>query len=333
MKDKPIDRPQLFNFFAGRSTILEQAEIDKWIREGDNFELFFDALHEWETLNPQYNPSLESGYQKFQKMARGHGYLPVDKSDNKRKYLNQFRIWITVASILALLITGYFLQEKVWYRTVKTGFAETKTVSLSDSSQIVLNANSSVRIPRLISWHMEREVWLQGEAFFTVTRTYNQRKFVVHTQHLDVEVLGTKFNVNSRRQKTRVVLQDGSVRVSSPRDSQKTLAMLQESGDFVESDGAYNDLVVGHVDHSLYTAWQDRKLIFENVLVTEVVQSINEFYGVTIHCKDSSILERSFSGTLPNDNLDIVLRSLSNIYETQFYPEHPAMVQEQNSDN
>lgn len=320
MKEHPIDRKQLFKFFAGRATILEQAEIDEWLKEGENYEKFFDALNEWETSNPQYQPSLKTGYQEFQKKIELINEENEDSSPISRSTWNQSRLWIMIACVLLIFVTGYLVRDRLLYRTVATNFAETHTVVLYEDSKIVLNANSSVKIPRFIQWYRDREVWLNGEAFFRIQKSSDQAKFVVHTDHLDVEVLGTSFNVNSRRQKTKVVLEEGSVRVLSPRDTGTALALLSESGDYVESDGQRSDVVVGQVDHSLFTAWQDRKLKFDDVLLTEVLQTIDEFYGVIIQCTDTSIMDRSFTGTLPNDNLDIVLRSLSNIYETSFQP-------------
>lgn len=141
-----------------------------------------------------------------------------------------------------------------------------------------------------------------------------------HLKRTSVEVLGTRFNVNARTLKTRVVLETGSVRVKSNQDDHSTLAYLKETGDFVESDGLESGVITGQVDHSLFTAWQERKLKFENAPLTEVLRMIDDFYGVSIQCKDPSILEKHFSGTLPNDNLDIVLKSLSNIYNSSFLP-------------
>lgn len=320
MKQKSIDRKHLYRYFAGRATILEQAEIEQWLKNGDNYEEFFDALCEWEISNPQYQPNLNVGYEDFQRKVEGVNN--TEDNLNRGPAWNQKGWLLMIASVLMVLIIGYLMRDQLLYRNVNTGFAETRTVTLYEDSKIVLNANSSIKIPRFIQWHEHREVWLTGEAFFNIQKSSTQSKFVVQTDHLKVEVLGTSFNVNARRERTKVVLEEGSVRVMARRDTGAALALLNESGDFVESDGHHSDVVVGQVDHSLYTAWQDRKLKFENATVVEVLQSIDEFYGVTIRCADPDILERNFSGTLPNDNLDIVLRSLSNIYETTFESDH-----------
>jgi len=55
--------------------------------------------------------------------------------------------------------------------------------------------------------------------------------------------------------------------------------------------------------------------------LSEVLKSIREYYGVNIISSDTALLQRKFSGTLPNDNLEIILKSLKSIYNSEFTPE------------
>ena len=100
------------------------------------------------------------------------------------------------------------------YASERTGYGEMKTIVLPDSSVVILNSNSSLRIPEQWSDAEGRQVWLEGEAYFQVQKQpATVRKFVVHTRQVDVEVLGTKFNVNTRRQQAVVSLEEGKVRL------------------------------------------------------------------------------------------------------------------------
>ena len=320
MKDNPVDKRLLFRYFSGRATVMEQSEIKKWLEQENNYEVFFDTLRTWEISNLQYLPDSNTGYENLQKKIQRLETEGQQDSRLTRSIWRGMRIWSMIACVGVLFLVGFLFRERLLYRTITTTYAETRAIVLNDESKIVLNANSSVRIPRFVDWYQDREVWITGEAFFTVQKKTDRQKFIVHTPELNVEVLGTSFNVNSRNKKTKVVLEKGKVRVVSNIDTHKTLAILEQTGDFVETDGEMSDIITGQVDYSLYTIWQDRMLKFDKTPLSQVLQSINDFYGVVIQCADSTILARNFSGTLPNDNLDIILRSLSNIYSTEFTP-------------
>ncbi|MEJ7830748.1 MAG: FecR family protein, partial [Segetibacter sp.] len=99
---------------------------------------------------------------------------------------------------------------------VKTDYGNLKSVVLPDSSLVVLNANSTIKFSNKWGKSKSREVWLQGEAFFNVRHinkdsSYIEKyeQFIVHTDELIVEVLGTSFDIRQRRGKTEVVLETG----------------------------------------------------------------------------------------------------------------------------
>ncbi len=318
MKKNSVNSKLLAKYFSGQATLLEQAEIEQWLKMDNNFEIYFEELVAWETSNLQYLSDTKEGLKNFQRKV---STIDAEGNQKMNSSFRSYTKWILLVACVSLLITiGVLFSDKILFRTITTTYAETQTIELADNSRVTLNANSSIRIPRFLEWYENREVWITGEAFFMIQKKTDRQKFIVHTNHVDVEVLGTRFNVNARTLKTRVVLETGSVRVKSNQDDHSTLAYLKETGDFVESDGLESGVITGQVDHSLFTAWQERKLKFENAPLTEVLRMIDDFYGVSIQCKDPSILEKHFSGTLPNDNLDIVLKSLSNIYNSSFLP-------------
>ncbi|MBK8505327.1 MAG: FecR domain-containing protein [Saprospiraceae bacterium] len=91
------------------------------------------------------------------------------------------------------------------------GFGERQKIVLPDGSAVDLNANSSLRLG---SQWVEgiQEVWLEGEAYFEVEKNLSKGvKFTVHTNGPDVEVVGTHFNVDSRKEETRIYLEEGKV--------------------------------------------------------------------------------------------------------------------------
>ena len=187
----------------------------------------------------------------------------------------------------------------------------TKNVLLADGSEVTLNANSILKVPKDLARDDVREVWLKGEAFFSIARRPNHVRFAVHTDNLDVEVLGTKFNVNNRRGKTEVILSEGSVKLTSDFKSSDDATLYMKPGDYVSVSGKDTTFLRRVVVPEKYTAWQANKLVFDETPLRVVAQKIEDYYGVSVELADTAIGGRLLTGTLPNNDLGIVLRSLS----------------------
>lgn len=226
-----------------------------------------------------------------------------------------------VASIVYFFITQY-QNTAVSYRTA---YGETKTVVLPDSSEILLNGNSSLRFSA--NWQTEktREVWLTGEAYFHVQEIAQRQgiaptsdnpdndnliKFVVHTDALDVEVVGTQFNVNTRREKTEVVLSSGKVRLKI--EDQDELVM--EPGEMVGYSQQDHQIVRKVVNPEVYASWKNNHLIFDEVPLQKVAEILKDTYGIEVVFEDEQLSEKVLKGVFPSDNVDVLLAALSDIY-------------------
>ncbi|PZR24860.1 MAG: hypothetical protein DI535_20460 [Citrobacter freundii] len=217
---------------------------------------------------------------------------------------NRFKRWIAAAAAVLILATGaYFFKFSQREPSVSTAYGQIASHQLPDGSVMMLNANSSAKLGK--DWKdCDREVWLNGEAFFHVKKTPQKNRFVVHTNDLDVIVTGTKFNVWTRDNKTSVLLTEGSVTV-------RTLAgdeIKMQPGDFVQIDN--KTLEKKKANEESILAWKDNRIQFENTPVREAAKMITEHYGVKVTVDDSLPQAMTLSGMMPNNNLDILLRSI-----------------------
>jgi transmembrane sensor len=130
-------------------------------------------------------------------------------------------------------------------------------------------------------------------------------RFIVHANHFDIIVTGTQFNVVSREDKSNVMLKEGSV-ILHNTESGNDVRMVP--GDFVEYRKAGLEKKLAKTDSVL--AWKDRKLVFDNTPVSELVRIVREHYGVTVIPADDSVAAQTISGIMPNDNLEVLLQTL-----------------------
>lgn len=192
-----------------------------------------------------------------------------------------------------------------------TRYGETQNVLLPDGSTVILNANSKINFAPDWTGKSIREVWLEGEAFFSVTHTKTHQKFVVHTtDNFQVEVLGTQFNVYQRKKNTRVMLKEGKVKLNIQQEN-SAQQVLMKPGELVEVKDETKGYTKKAVNPDLFSAWTQKEFIFSDTPVSEIVTLLEENYGLSVVLEDTSILQRKISGSVPSDNLQSLLFALS----------------------
>jgi ferric-dicitrate binding protein FerR (iron transport regulator) len=199
-----------------------------------------------------------------------------------------------------------------------TQYSEIKQVALPDGSQVTLNANSTLRYPSDWTDQQDREVQLTGEAFFDVVKKPGKAnaKFIVHSQGLDIEVLGTQFNVNNRRNRVEVVLQEGKVGLSQA-GSKDSLVVTMVPGDYIAYSEQDNRMLRKKVNPLLYSSWKEEETIFEEKPLYEIAQVLEDTKGLRMVFPNDSLKTLPFTGTLPNNDIDNFLMVLSKSFRIE----------------
>lgn len=240
----------------------------------------------------------------------------IKKIKKRSWYRSAVAIALTlfVLTIIGLLV---FPEKEILY---VTEYGETETILLPDSSLVTLNANSSLRLSKTWKEGTRREVWLSGEAFFEVQKMeQTQAKFVVHTEDLDVEVIGTQFNVRKRKDATKVVLQEGEIRLELHSDDQKEY--LMEPGDMISYSAKKDEVKQTKVKPENYSSWKDQVLIFENVPLEEVATTVEENFGIGVVFKDVEKKKKKIQLTISSKDISILFESLETLYDIKINKE------------
>lgn len=222
------------------------------------------------------------------------------------------RRYLVAASVTFILITGLwiFFQNKP-AKTYQTAYGQIRTISLPDGSKVTLNARSEIWVSDGIENSKSREVWLNGEAYFEIAKR-NGARFIVHTPDTQVEVLGTEFNVSTRRKQTRVVLSQGKVQLVS--EAKPALVMKPGDMAIVHKNSRVR---VKTVEPSHYDSWKNSYIIMDDKPVAEIVEIIEDSYGLHLQFRDTSLLQKKLSGKLLIKNPDDFLENLSTILQTE----------------
>ncbi|SRR5260221_6475999 len=221
------------------------------------------------------------------------------------RFLNSRR-WMVAAAIFVLLSAGLIVTaiRSSKGTAIKTAFGEISHRQLPDGTDVMMDANSSISYAGNWQEGTDREVWMNGEAFFHVRKTRQNSRFVVHLDHVDVVVTGTKFNVINRHGIENIMLEEGSVILRSSNGKQ----LVMSPGEFV--DLREEQWEKKAVQRDSLMAWKEQKLVFDGTPLRELVTIINDHYGVHIKLADSSVGDQTISAILPNNNLEVLLQAL-----------------------
>ncbi len=230
------------------------------------------------------------------------------------------RWYLSIAAALGLLV-GAFVYRPLYegLTTVQhaTAFNETQTITLPDGSTVILNANSRLQYPRHWVDERPREVWLTGEAYFSVEKipTRANQNFVVHTDGLAIEVLGTTFNVNQRDSTTAVVLTSGKVKLH--RDGVPQADVVMQPGERVVYTPRTEQIAQESTNPSVHIAWKDNLLIFEDQSLSDIAGTIEDRYGITLRFATPAIAQQRFTASLPADRIEVFFTMLASSYTVQ----------------
>lgn len=168
-------------------------------------------------------------------------------------------------------------------------------LTLADGTKIWLNSESVLRYPVNFTGE-KREVFIEGEAFFKVTRD-SLHPFIVHAANTQIEVLGTEFNVRNYKDEQHVAttLVEGSVCLTSEKGNHQAILKPGEQGN---TDLTTGDIVTGKVDLYLYTAWKDARFVFRNTRMEELLNTLSRWYDLEVFYQNNAVKDICFTGDM-----------------------------------
>ncbi len=187
-------------------------------------------------------------------------------------------------------------------------YGQTQTVALSDGTIVKLNAGSRLTFPNNFQGRT-REVYLKGEGFFDVTEN-KDKPFRVLTEHLNVEVLGTQFNVTAYNDEDKVstVLVEGKVKVS-----QKNKVFNNDEFIISPGQGCFYTVqteksIVQEIDVNNYISWKDGWFTFKDMTLLEIINRLKRYYNKNIEIEDELLANTVVSGKLmlSNDFIEVI---------------------------
>lgn len=178
---------------------------------------------------------------------------------------------------------------------------------LSDGTKIWLNAASRVVYPPVFE-KTKREIYIEGEAYMEVSPD-KDRPFTVKTKQLDINVLGTSFNISAYEEETSqtIVLISGSVTVKTKSEQQSVETILSPNQLFLLTG---EKTQIRNVNVKNYISWKEGYYIYKSETLAHILNRLSNYYGITIEF-DDMIGNMRYSGKMDmKEDIESVLGGL-----------------------
>ncbi|MPR36038.1 sigma-70 family RNA polymerase sigma factor [Salmonirosea aquatica] len=307
----------LFRYFSGQASSLQKNQIEEWLRDTSNLALFYQALARWEKQNLQYQTDTKEAIrrhmQRMENLTQDSARQELSRPAGADWRRRTPRYWLAAASVVLLLCAAIGLYHTFFqYKTYATEYGQTLSFGLPDGSQVTLNANSSLRLPRFGFGDDSREVFLQGEAEFQVKHTHNNARFIVKTPYaLDVVVLGTQFSVFARSRATRVALTQGKVQLFY-KAGKKVQKKSMKPGELATLDQRGHQVAITPMENpAAPTAWKEHRFVFSATPLSEIALMVQEVFGVKILILEPAVAQMTVSGSFTAHDAEELIETLA----------------------
>ncbi|MFV5690674.1 FecR family protein [Flavobacterium sp. LT1R49] len=206
--------------------------------------------------------------------------------------------------------------EKLVYNTIKIPYGKRFELELSDGTIVHLNSGTTLKYPVRFIAGENRQVFLDGEAFFDVTKD-KKHPFIVNADNLNIRVLGTHFNVSSYPEDnlTDVVLVEGSVGLYTANEkfdaNKNTVLKPGYKGSFNKKD---NHIETKPVITYVYTSWMEGRLTFKNMTFNDITKKLERRYNVTIVNQNKKLANEKFYASFGDEPIEKVLSYFNDVH-------------------
>jgi transmembrane sensor len=245
----------------------------------------------------------------------------MDRTPVRRPLLGQgYRVALILGlafsvGVLASLFVGEEIvpeEPPLVYTEHITPLGVKSTILLPDSSKVILNSGSKVYYQEHFSG-VHREVFLEGEAYFEVTKDLS-RSFIVNAGTSSTTALGTSFNIDAySSERISIYLITGNVKIAN-NDHSEADTFLGEGESVSVVGGTLSEKK--SFDNEKITAWTKGLIIFDNTPIQEAIRVMENWFDVKFHLENSPPPNLQVSGRFDNETLKNILIGLS--FSTRF---------------
>lgn len=219
-----------------------------------------------------------------------------------------------------LVYSNSVYKETLVYNTLKVPYGKRFDIQLSDGTNVHLNAGTSLKYPVKFINGENRQVFLNGEAYFSVAKDVSH-PFIVNADEVNIRVLGTQFNVSSYPEDSQIstVLIEGSVDVYQKGEiySSKSATNLKP-GFKATWQKQNNQIGIEEADIEMHTAWINGKIIFKHIPFKNAIKKLERHYDVVIINNNKELGEKFVTASFDIETIENIFEILNVGYNINY---------------
>ncbi len=308
----------IINLLTGSSSMAERAEMAKWMSSEDAER---DSKEAWESASKDIDSSLKNKIWNDirLKIKNAHTEPTPARHISRHRIYSIPKVAAFIAVILCSTFTTHFLYSNFIEQkestasnlyTFEVESGQKGSMRLADGTVVYLNAASKISFAGNYN-SKNRVVKLDGEAYFKVAKNPN-KKFIVTCNGVDIEALGTEFNVKAYPTDSIITttLAKGKVKVYNNKHS---VTLLPQG--VATYNMRHQTIKKSTIDNiEIADFWRKGQLVFDADPLSSIAQTIQRMYNVKLYIKDTKLKNMKFTGTIRNNSLDNVLDVMSQSY-------------------
>ncbi len=301
---------------TGEATAGERQQLDSWMDDQpDRQQIYKEYRETWLSLDKVKGATFKDVDDEWRRLEQ-----EIDSQENTGIYLEnsrttlkmRYRIAAAIAFFLvaAAAIIFYFGRDR---QTILAANSATEQIKLADGSEVTLNAHAQLVYPQKFTGE-QRIVKLTGEAFFNVKKDIS-KPFVIKTGSVNIEVLGTSFNVLNKKEvdKVEVVVAEGKVAIyKNNAPQEKIILSAGEKG--IYNQGKLTQLKNNDIN---FDAWKTHKLVFEDTDLKTVTEILSNAYHANISVGNETLGQCPLTATFDRQSLDAVLKVIESTFNIE----------------
>jgi ferric-dicitrate binding protein FerR (iron transport regulator) len=311
----------LFKYISGQANSEEKSEVQHWVDESDDRKKELIRLKNvWIMSGLENEPE---HINKEEEINRIWGIIREMTGNTKNKSLRM--TWLKYAAAILLLVgisgtVGYFLSNsgsESSYTEIYVPKGERSTVVLPDGSTVQLNSDSHLKFRSSFS-AKKRDVTLEGEGFFKVVHD-KDRPFVVETPTMQVQVLGTVFNVCSYPTDSiaTTFLQSGKVKINSNKRDEIFLS----PNEVFTYNKTTHESAKSKIQDQRFTDWTKGILTIKEETIGELSKKLERRFNIQIRFGDNEVKEHIYTGSIKDEDLNTLLEALTFVSSINYKKE------------
>lgn len=323
MKEKTHDINEIIiRYLDGSAKLKEKILLLQWLKQSNDNRNDFTATRDlWLSCNVAAGNELEVdvALEKLKNRILQEQARMEKELHAKRKTISVILRWTQIAAVLLLLLgIGYGIgswrgrsgQEVIIQNQLITAKGSKGRFTLPDGSVVWLNSETKLTYPNPFTGK-KRLVTLEGEGYFEVAKDA-KKPFVVQAGEVDIEVLGTSFNVDSYSSDefVQTALLNGSVKITGKAIKNPIYLKPNELFKYRKSDQVSS---VEEAKVGWYADWIKDRLVFDNDYLSDILISMEGRYNMDIECPKQFAASTRLSFTIRQESIEEVMKAISLI--------------------